>query len=320
MHRSLLQFFVLVGGLGVLLAAVSFTTPRLIPAAETRQSAQPSTRQAAWAARVAERAPDILPQAPARPEIRPENESLPLAEPRSAERPATGPLQLIEQPPLVNAAVAPPATQTPPPAKPATVTNSDIVARLDHPSCKLPPYTKEVAKQNLASVGSLDPAEASRAWDTFDEFCRRDFSLFYEIQKSEDLARSRPAPNAPLPSEKTLEGIALSPEALQQVEEFVSSVWRAQGYTSEFPGEGVLKPRSEGALGAAIPGATAPLGIQCGGRTAAPQGLGPNWWTCKCTGCCVPCKFGCCLPSCELGCRPYAYLWDSITGICGCGL
>lgn len=320
MHRNLLQSFVLVGLLGIVLTTISFTTPRPAPVSDVRANPQPSTRQAAWAARAPRLPESTQPQ---------EAELLSGAEPRSVVgRSATGPLRLIEAVQPVTVAPALPAASamdavdvaSPPPAKPASVTNADIVRRLEHSSCKLPPYTKELAIQNLAAVGNLDPVEASRVWDTFDEFCRRDFSLFYEIQKSEDLARSHPTPEAPLPSPESLEGITLSPEAFRQVEAFISSIWQAQGYNSEFPDEGVLKARPSDALGAATPAATAPLGVQCGGGTIAPEGLGPNWWTCRCTGCCIPCKLGCCLPGCADGCAPRAYLWDSITGICGCGL
>lgn len=322
MHRNLLQFFMLVGGLGAVLAVVSFTPPRLVPASDTRANPQPNTRQAAWAARVesANSAGSLRPSEPVPPQ---EIERSSGAEPQSiVERSATDPLRLLEQTPpaSVNAAVVPPSLPTPAPAKPATVTNAAIISRLEHPSCKLPTYTKEVAVRNLKAVGTLDSAEASRVWDTFDEFCRRDFSTFYEVGGDTEGVQENQTVNAQLPSAEALGEITLSPEAFQQVEAFVSSVWQAQGYNSEFPGAGVLKPRQTGALGADAPVATAPLGVQCGGRTISPLGLGPTWWTCLCTGCCIPCGLGCCLPSCELGCRPNAYLWDSITGICGCGL
>ncbi|MBI2624078.1 hypothetical protein HYW67_01105 [Candidatus Parcubacteria bacterium] len=317
MHRNILQLFLLVGFLSVVLSVISFTTPKAVTVNNDRRNATSSPLQAILALPRGEPAGDL-----ATPDVMEQPISTTAPESRRRERPASGPLRLIEEiQPATLSAVDTPAASPPPPTKPAIVTTADVVNRLDHASCKLPAHTKALAKQNLAAVGNLDQTEANRVWDTFDEFCRRDFSLFYEIQKSEDLARSRPAPETSLPNAEALEGITLSPEAFRQVEEFVSSVWQAQGYNSEFPGEGVLKPRSDGALGAAIPVATAPLGVQCGGRTTAPQGLGPNWWTCKCTGCCIPCGLGgCCLPSCELGCRPYAYLWDSITGICGCGL
>jgi len=75
-----------------------------------------------------------------------------------------------------------------------------------------------------------------------------------------------------------------------------------------------------------------PLGMQCGGRTLSPFGIGPVFPRVCCTGCCVPCiplvccsDCGCCVASCAVKCTCVsgagaAYLWDSITGLCGCGI
>lgn len=75
-----------------------------------------------------------------------------------------------------------------------------------------------------------------------------------------------------------------------------------------------------------------PLGIQCGGRTLSPFGIGPVFPRICCTGCCVPCipficcgDCGCCVASCAVKCTCISgpgsgYLWDSVTGLCGCGI
>jgi hypothetical protein len=74
-----------------------------------------------------------------------------------------------------------------------------------------------------------------------------------------------------------------------------------------------------------------PLGIQCGGRTLIKFGVGPLTSRPCCTGCCIDCSptccgdCGCCVASCERICECIsgpgaAYLWDSITDICGCGI
>ncbi|MBI4385310.1 hypothetical protein HY573_00595 [Candidatus Parcubacteria bacterium] len=311
MHRAVLQFFVLTLALAALASAAKYqpriaTTPATqktqvsLPTASTRTPNQPTAATE-----------DVSLPAP-EPELVPalgDLSNLPTsAEPNSA-------LRLLDAVQAAEQNRAP----MPAPAKPTTVTSADIRARIDHPSCGLPPYTKEIAKANLAAAGSLDPAEASRVWDTFDQFCGRDFSLFYELESADARARANPAATTTLPTENELANLTLSPEAFRHVEELVQRIWGEQGYNSNFLGEGIPAPNTD-ALGVTIPPATAPLGIQCGGRTVSPEGLGPTWWTCKCTGCCIPCRLGCCLPSCELGCRPRAYLWDSITGICGCGI
>ncbi len=79
-------------------------------------------------------------------------------------------------------------------------------------------------------------------------------------------------------------------------------------------------------------GSSVSLGMQCGDNTIKPSGVGPLYTANCCTGCCKPCDpgvccdpcTGCCEPSCEKICECVggagnAYLWDSITGICGCG-
>ncbi|MBI3305442.1 hypothetical protein HYZ80_03930 [Candidatus Parcubacteria bacterium] len=308
MHRAVLQFFVLTLALVTLAFAAKYQTGadatwtaqknnRFLPIAGERVPGQPPTSK--------ENTSPLAPELESAPAL----VKLPApAQPQSA-------LRLLDEVPTLEQSRAP----MPAPAKPETVTNADIRARIDHPSCKLPPYTKEVAEANLAAAGSLDSAEASRVWDTFDKFCKHDFSLFYELEQSDDRARANPAATTTLPTENELANLTLSPEAFRRVEELVQRIWNEQGYNSNFLGEGITQPSTD-ALGVTIPTATAPLGIQCGDRTISPEGLGPTWWTCKCTGCCIPCKLGCCLPSCELGCRPRAYLWDSITGICGCGI
>lgn len=47
------------------------------------------------------------------------------------------------------------------------------------------------------------------------------------------------------------------------------------------------------------------IGEDCGGGTAPKPGIGPSFWTPTCL-------------ACYFACAPYAYLWDSITEICGC--
>lgn len=73
-----------------------------------------------------------------------------------------------------------------------------------------------------------------------------------------------------------------------------------------------------------------PLGIQCGGGTFSKFGIGPVFFRPCCSGCCIPCPpltfcpdCGCLVASCQRVCEVCgnsAYLWDSVTGLCGCGI
>ncbi len=71
-----------------------------------------------------------------------------------------------------------------------------------------------------------------------------------------------------------------------------------------------------------------PLGMQCGDGTHPKEGIGHSFFAFCCSDCCLSCLpkccyCGCCIPSCEVLCQclygSSAYLWDSVTGTCGCG-
>ena len=58
-----------------------------------------------------------------------------------------------------------------------------------------------------------------------------------------------------------------------------------------------------------------PLGEECGSGSSPIEGTGPTYQACCCCCCCngiCPCPCACCA-LCDT-----AYLWDSVTGICGC--
>ncbi|PIW74770.1 MAG: hypothetical protein CO003_00960 [Candidatus Portnoybacteria bacterium CG_4_8_14_3_um_filter_44_15] len=95
--------------------------------------------------------------------------------------------------------------------------------------------------------------------------------------------------------------------------------------------EGYWKEKEEEVAEARQTISSVPLGIQCGGRILTEPGIGPLTRRPCCTGCCVGCSpiccgdCGCCVASCERICECIsgpgaAYLWDSITDICGCGI
>ena len=60
---------------------------------------------------------------------------------------------------------------------------------------------------------------------------------------------------------------------------------------------------------------TPELGEECGSGSSPIEGTGPTYQACCCCCCCggiCPCPCACCALC------PSAYLWDSVTGICGC--